>query len=128
MVNLARVVRTSLTSFSPHRYLSLSLSSPSQPVGGRNFESFGEDPHLAAEMAFMSTLGMQSKGVMGCVKHWVFNNQGLVFFSPHIRSDINRFLTQSTIVIPSLRMFSHALNGSSTTPLSKVPSLLVWAL
>jgi len=45
------------------------------PWGGRNFESFGEDPYLAAEMARFNVRGAQSQGVMATVKHWANNNQ-----------------------------------------------------
>jgi len=41
----------------------------------RNFESFGEDPYLAAEMARFNVRGAQSQGVMATVKHWANNNQ-----------------------------------------------------
>jgi beta-glucosidase len=41
------------------------------PRGGRNFESMGEDPHLASRMGAAEILGIQSTGVMGCVKHFV---------------------------------------------------------
>ncbi len=44
-------------------------------MGGRNFESFGEDPHLASAMVRRSIEGMQEKNVIGCVKHFVDNNQ-----------------------------------------------------
>jgi len=45
------------------------------PQGGRNFESFGEDPYLAGEMAFASVTGIQSNGIIATVKHYVDNNQ-----------------------------------------------------
>jgi beta-glucosidase len=43
--------------------------------GGRNFESFGEDPHLAAKLVVPYIQGVQSQGVIATVKHWVLNNQ-----------------------------------------------------
>jgi len=44
------------------------------PVGGRNFESMGEDPYLAAEMAVSYVRGVQSQGVASCIKHFVCND------------------------------------------------------
>ncbi len=44
------------------------------PVGGRNFESMGEDPHLTAEMAVAYVQGVQSQGVASCIKHFVCND------------------------------------------------------
>jgi beta-glucosidase len=45
------------------------------PHGGRNFESFGEDPYLAARMAVAYAQGVQSEKVMATVKHFAINNQ-----------------------------------------------------
>ena len=45
------------------------------PYGGRNFESFGEDPYLMAEMTVPIIKGIQSKNVATCTKHFVGNNQ-----------------------------------------------------
>ena len=44
------------------------------PVGGRNFESMGEDPYLTAEMAVAYVQGVQSQGVASCIKHFVCND------------------------------------------------------
>jgi len=45
------------------------------PNGGRNFESFGEDPFLTSRMAVEYIKGLQSEGVAATVKHFAVNNQ-----------------------------------------------------
>lgn len=45
------------------------------PHGGRNFESFGEDPYLAARTAVAYIRGVQSEHVIATVKHFAANNQ-----------------------------------------------------
>ena len=45
------------------------------PMGGRNFESFGEDPYLTSRMAVSYIEGVQGEGVAATVKHFAANNQ-----------------------------------------------------
>jgi len=45
------------------------------PMGGRNFEYFGEDPFLASRMAVGVVEGMQSQQVLATIKHYAANNQ-----------------------------------------------------
>jgi beta-glucosidase len=45
------------------------------PMGGRNFEYFGEDPYLSAHTAIPYIEGVQSQGVIATVKHYAANNQ-----------------------------------------------------
>lgn len=57
------------------------------PLNGRNFEYFGEDPYLAAEIAVNYIKGVQDNGVIATVKHFCANNQEWERF--HTSSDID---------------------------------------
>ena len=44
------------------------------PMNGRNFEYFGEDPWLAAQITVGYVEGVQSQGVAATIKHYIGNN------------------------------------------------------
>ena len=45
------------------------------PFGGRNFETFSEDPLLSEHMTASEVQGIQSQGAIATVKHYAENNQ-----------------------------------------------------
>jgi beta-glucosidase len=45
------------------------------PLGGRDFEYFGEDPWLSSRFAVATIQGLQAGDVAACVKHFALNNQ-----------------------------------------------------
>jgi beta-glucosidase len=45
------------------------------PLGGRGFESFGEDPVLAGKLSAATINGIQALGIASTLKHYVCNDQ-----------------------------------------------------
>lgn len=58
-----------------HVLLAPTINIARHPLGGRNFESFGEDPFLTTAMAVAYVEGVQDvEGVGACAKHFVAND------------------------------------------------------
>ena len=58
-----------------HMILAPAMNIHRTPLCGRTFEYFSEDPFLTKEIAIHVLSGIQSKGIGGCLKHYVANNQ-----------------------------------------------------
>lgn len=58
-----------------HCILGPTINMQRSPLGGRGFESLGEDPVLAGLGAAALTNGIQSTGVQATLKHFVCNDQ-----------------------------------------------------
>jgi len=61
------------------------------PVGGRNFESFGEDPFLTSRITVNYIKGVQNENVVATVKHFAANNQ------EHQRDFVNTIVEERTL-------------------------------
>lgn len=76
---VGRALARELASKGAHVLLGPTINLARTPVGGRNFEMFGEDPHLTAELAVAYVRGVQAPAENGtrravCVKHLVGND------------------------------------------------------
>ncbi|QPC77119.1 hypothetical protein HYE68_007871 [Fusarium pseudograminearum] len=60
---------------SAHVILGPTINMQRSPLGGRGFESIGEDPFLAGLGAAALVRGIQSTGVKSTIKHFVCNDQ-----------------------------------------------------
>lgn len=79
------------------------------PFGGRNFESFGEDPFLSSHLAVGYVRGVQGQNVLASVKHFALNEQ------EYERMSINVTADPRTMFEMHFPMFKAAIDAGSWT-------------
>lgn len=70
------------------------------PFAGRNFEGYGEDPYLSAQMAAATIRGIQGRGILAVAKHYIDNEQEFERMSASSEIDVR---TQHEIYLPPFK-------------------------
>ncbi len=76
------------------------------PLAGRNFESYSEDPFVTGALALEFIKGIKSKKVGACIKHYACNNQ------EHLRWIQNSVIDDDTLRNVYLKAFEMVINGT----------------
>lgn len=97
---LGTVLATEVKAKGRHVILAPCVNIARIPMGGRNFESFGEDPFLTSRIAVDYIKGVQKENVVATVKHFAANNQ------EHQRDFVNTIVDEralNEIYLPSFK-------------------------
>ncbi len=81
------------------------------PLCGRNFEYFSEDPYMSGAMAAAAMSGLNSKGVRGVLKHIAANNR------EHNRKRLNSVVSERALREIYLKPIEYALELSEVKAL-----------
>jgi beta-glucosidase len=77
------------------------------PLGGRNFESFSEDPYLTGKLSSQVIQGLQGMGISATIKHFVANEQETQ------RTTVNETISERALREIYLRPFEIAVEEAN---------------
>ncbi|KAJ5116824.1 glycoside hydrolase [Penicillium angulare] len=85
------------------------------PLGGRNFEGYGEDPFLVGTMSRAAIRGIQKKGVGACMKHFILND------TETRRFNVDQKIDGRTLREVYMKPFAMALEADPWTAMVSYP-------
>lgn len=91
VTEFGKVLATETKAKGRHVILAPCVNMARIPMGGRNFESFGEDPFLTSRITVNYIKGVQEENVVATVKHFAANNQ------EHQRDFVNTIVDERTL-------------------------------
>jgi beta-glucosidase-like glycosyl hydrolase len=98
-----------------HVLLAPTMNFSRSPLGGRNFEGYGEDPFLIGTMSTEMIRGIQSEGVGACMKHFILND------TETRRFNVNQTIDERTLREVYMKPFFMALEALPWTAMVSYP-------
>ncbi|MEZ5342605.1 MAG: glycoside hydrolase family 3 N-terminal domain-containing protein [Acidimicrobiales bacterium] len=100
-----------------HVLLAPTINIARHPLGGRNFESMGEDPTLTSTLAVAYIQGVQDEGVGACAKHLVAND--VEWHRLTVSSEVTEAVLREVYLVP----FEAAADAEVWTMMAAYPKL-----
>lgn len=100
-----------------HALLAPTMNFSRSPLGGRNFEGYGEDPFLIGIMSTEMIRGIQAEGVSACMKHFILND------TETRRFNVNQIIDERTLREVYMKPFVMALEASPWTAMVSYPKV-----
>ncbi|KAH3499701.1 hypothetical protein KXW24_001078 [Aspergillus fumigatus] len=100
-----------------HVLLAPTMNFSRSPLGGRNFEGYGEDPFLIGTLSMEMIRGIQSQGVGACMKHFILND------TETRRFNVDQIIDERTLREVYMKPFSMALEAEPWTAMVSYPKI-----
>lgn len=100
-----------------HVLLAPTMNLSRSPLGGRNFEGYGEDPFLIGAISTSIIRGIQSQGVGACMKHFILND------TETRRFNVDQAIDGRTLREVYMKPFTMALQASPWTSMVSYPKV-----